>query len=267
MFTMFELLTALTLAVSAVPVAPAPPPAPQVLVWNDEFDGASLDLSKWTMEVNADGGGNHELQYYTDRPENVRLEKGELVLTSRQEHFTGADGQMRRYTSGRIKTEGKFAQKHGRFEARMKLPRGQGMWPAFWMLGADRQKAGWPACGEIDIMENIGKEPALIHGSIHGPGYSGAEGLNAPYAANLDGWHVYAIDWFPNRIDFYMDGVLYATRTPASLPKGGIWAFEHPFFLLLNNAVGGSWPGTPNASTKFPQELRVDYVRVWALTP
>lgn len=261
---MFELLfaAAVTAGTSGAPL-PVPPPGPKVLVWNDEFDGTALDRAKWSVEVNADGGGNQELQYYTDRPENLRVAKGELVITSRQEHFTGPDGQMRRYTSGRIKTKGKFERMHGRFEARMKLPRGQGMWPAFWMLGANIDEVGWPACGEIDIMENIGKEPAMMHGSIHGPGYSGAEGLNASYAAPLDGWHVFAVDWYPNRIDFYMDGVRYATRTPEGLPKGGVWSFEHPFYVILNNAVGGSWPGTPDASTKFPQELRVDYVRVW----
>jgi beta-glucanase (GH16 family) len=149
----------------------------------------------------------------------------------------------------------------------MKLPKGQGMWPAFWMLGADRREVEWPGCGEIDIMENIGREPALVHGSIHGPGYSGGDGLNAPFAHDLEGYHVYAIDWYPNRIDFYMDGIRYATRTPASLPKGGRWVFEHPFYLLINNAVGGTWPGAPDATTRFPQELRVDYVRVWAPAP
>jgi beta-glucanase (GH16 family) len=233
------------------------------LVWHDEFDGPTLDARKWNIQVDGEGGGNQELQYYTARPQNVRVENGELVITSRKERYTGPDG-TREYTSGRINTDGKFARTYGRYEARMKLPRGQGMWPAFWLLGQDRKQHEWPACGEIDIMENIGKEPGTVHGSIHGPGYSGADGLNGPYAASLDGYHVYALDWDKEQIIFYMDGVPYCRRTRASIPKGAPWPFDHPFFIILNNAVGGSWPGSPDDTTEFPQELRVDYVRVWS---
>lgn len=240
---------------------------PLELVWHDEFDGKTLDRSKWTVEVNADGGGNQELQYYVDRPDNLRLDNGDLVITARNQPYTGKDGQTRPYTSGRINSHHHFATRYGRVEARMKLPKGIGMWPAFWMLGDDIDQVGWPASGEIDIMENVGQEPAMIHGSIHGPGYSGPNGLNAPMASSLTGYHVYAVDWSPERIDFYMDGHRYVARTPASLPKGGQWVFEHPFYLIVNLAVGGSWPGSPTAETTFPQELRVDYVRVWEPKP
>ena len=149
----------------------------------------------------------------------------------------------------------------------MKIPYGQGIWPAFWMLGADIGGAGWPACGEIDIMENIGREPRVVHGTIHGPGYSGAGGVGAPYAlasgAFSEAFHVFAVEWEPKRIRWYVDGRLYQTRTPADLPAGSAWVFEHPFFILLSLAVGGRWPGDPDATTAFPQKMYVDYVRVW----
>jgi beta-glucanase (GH16 family) len=148
------------------------------------------------------------------------------------------------------------------------VPSGQGIWPAFWMLGNDIGAVSWPACGEIDIMENIGREPTTVHGTVHGPGYSGAAGIGAAYglpdgAPFADDFHVFAIEWEPQAIRWYVDGALYHTLTPAALPAGARWAFDHPFFMLLNVAVGGNWPGNPDATTVFPQRMLVDYVRVY----
>lgn len=237
------------------------------LTWSDEFDGVALDTSKWVYAEDGRGGGNNELQYYTSRPENVRLEQGRLVITARRETYTGPDG-TRQYTSGRIRTQGKFSQAYGRFEARIRVPYGQGIWPAFWMLGDDISTARWPRCGEIDIMENIGREPSIVHGTIHGPGYSGSNGISAAYsfpggARAADDFHVYAVEWEPEVIRWYVDGALYNTVTPASLPRGTEWVFNHPFHMLLNLAVGGNWPGAPDDSTVFPQTLQVDWVRVY----
>jgi beta-glucanase (GH16 family) len=241
------------------------------LIWSDEFDGpngSAIDGSKWVSETGGGGWGNQELEYYTNRPQNSYQQDGNLVIKVMNEKYTGADGVTRDYTSARLKTLGKFSQTYGRFEARIKIPRGQGIWPAFWMLGDDIDKPGWPACGEIDIMENIGKEPSLVHGTIHGPGYSGADGIGSPYSLAdkkplADDFHVYAVEWEPNAIRFYVDKDLYGTRTPADLPKEAKWVYDHPFFLLLNVAVGGGWPGNPDASSVFPQTMLVDYVRVY----
>ncbi|MFI5184313.1 MAG: glycoside hydrolase family 16 protein, partial [Vicinamibacteria bacterium] len=214
--------------------------------------------------------GNDELEYYTDRPRNASLDgNGHLAILADRERYKGADGRERDYTSARLKTEGLFAQAYGRFESRMKIPYGQGMWPAFWMLGADIETLGWPACGEVDVMENVGFEPAIVHGTFHGPGYSGAGGLGAPYplsggARFSDDFHVFAVEWEPNAVRWYVDGNLYETRTPADLPAGTKWVFDHPFFVILNVAVGGGWPGAPDATTVFPQRMLVDYVRVYS---
>jgi beta-glucanase (GH16 family) len=241
------------------------------LIWSDEFnapDGPPVDSSKWVRESGGNGWGNQELEYYTTRPENAFQQGGNLVIKVLQEKHTGADGVTRDYTSARLKTLGKFSQKYGRFEARIKIPQGQGIWPAFWMLGSDIDKIGWPKGGEIDIMENIGKEPAIVHGTIHGPGYSGDKGIGSPY--NLppdqhfaDDFHLYAVEWESKAIRFYVDDHLYATLTPANLPKGTKWVYNHPFFMLLNVAVGGGWPGNPDGTTVFPQTMLVDYVRVY----
>jgi beta-glucanase (GH16 family) len=241
------------------------------LVWSDEFntpDNSPVDLSKWVSESGGNGWGNQELEYYTTRPDNAFQQGGNLVIKVLQEKYTGADGVARDYTSARLKTLGKFSQKYGRFEARIKIPQGQGIWPAFWMLGDDIGKVGWPKCGEIDTMENIGKEPATVYGTIHGPGYSGDKGMGSPYKLPsdqhfADDFHLYAVEWEPQAIRFYVDDQLYATRTPAELPKGTKWVYNHPFFLLLNVAVGGGWPGNPDATTVFPQTMLVDYVRVY----
>ena len=241
------------------------------LVWSDEFnapDGSPVDTTKWVSESGGNGWGNQELEYYTPRPENAFQQGGNLVIKVLQEKYTGADGVTRDYTSARLKTAGKFSQTYGRFEARIKIPQRQGIWPAFWMLGDDISKIGWPKCGEIDIMENIGKEPATVHGTIHGPGYSGGKGIGSPYKLPsdqhfADDFHVYAVEWEAKAIRFYVDDHLYATRTPADLPQGTKWVYDHPFFMLLNVAVGGGWPGNPDATSVFPQTMLVDYVRVY----
>lgn len=231
-----------------------------VLDWSDEFDGARLDHSRWVEETGGHGFGNNELEFYTARPENVRVVGGNLVIEARKEAWKG-----RQYTSARIKTAGLKERTYGRYEARIRIPRGQGIWPAFWMLGADCEAVGWPRCGEIDIMENIGKEPGIVHGTIHGPGYSGEHGFGAPSSlasgAYADGFHLYAVEWEPGEIRWYRDGILYHTARPDMVK--GAWVFEHPFFVILNLAVGGGWPGKPDASTVFPQQMLVDYVRVY----
>ena len=241
------------------------------LVWSDEFNGrngSGVDTTKWVSEVGGGKWGNQELEYYTNRLQNAYIQAGNLVIKSQQEKYTGADGVTWNYTSARLKTLGKFTQTYGRFEARMKIPFGQGLWPAFWMLGDDIDRVDWPTCGEIDIMENIGKEPSTIYGSIHGPGYIGGTGIGAPYRLPgkqrfSDDFHVFAVEWEPDTIRFYVDKDFYATRTRAELKPGWKWVFDHPFFLLLNVAVGGDWPGNPDTTTVFPQTMLVDYVRVY----
>jgi beta-glucanase (GH16 family) len=171
-----------------------------------------------------------------------------------------------RYTSARLKTKGRFEQTFGRFEARLRVPRGQGIWPAFWMLGADIDRVGWPTCGEIDVMEHIGREPSTAHGTMHGPGYSGANGIGNAVAFDrpvADDFHVFAVEWSVNDLRWFVDGREYFRTTSASLPQSARWVFDHPFFLLLNLAVGGAWPGDPDATSTYPQEMVVDYVRVY----
>jgi len=242
-------------------------------VWNDEFstpDGSSADPTKWTYDLGGKGWGNHELESYTNRPENAHIEKGNLVITAQKETYTAADGITRDHTSARLKTQGLFTQTYGRIEARIKIPAGQGMWPAFWMLGEDIPTVGWPKCGEIDIMENIGKEPDKIHGSLHGPSTAAYTSdltsiLTLPAGQSFaDDFHIYAVEWSPDTARFYVDANLYATFRSSDWPAGGKWVFDHPFFIILNLAVGGDWPGSPDASTKFPQSMFVDYVRVYA---
>ena len=247
-------------------------PEGYTLVWSDEFngkDGSLPDASKWTYDIGGSGWGNHELEYYTNRPENARIEDGKLVITARQETYAGPDGAKFDYTSARLKTQGLFSQAYGRFEARIKLPAGQGMWPAFWMLGENFGSVGWPKCGEIDIMENVGKELGINHGSLHGPSSTNATSdltatITLPAGQKLsDDFHVYAAEWEPGAVRFYLDSNLYATFAAAQWPAGGTWVFDHRFFLILNVAVGGDWPGSPDATTVFPQTMLVDYVRVY----
>jgi len=243
-----------------------------VLLWSDEFDGpagSAPDATKWGYDVGGNGWGNNELESYTSRTQNAYLDgTGNLAIKVINETFTGQDGIRRDYTSARLLTKGKFEQKYGRIEARIRIPFGQGIWPAFWMLGNDIDRAGWPTCGEIDIMENVGREPSVNHGSMHGPGYSGGNPLTGSFTLPSgqhfsDDFHIFAIEWDPNTVRFYVDTTLYETHTPADMPASGTWVYEHPFFILLNVAVGGSFPGNPDSSTTFPQTMLVDYVRVY----
>lgn len=243
------------------------------LIWSDEFNGPNgsmPDPAKWNVVVDGSGFGNRELEYYTDRTRNVHEADGNLVITARKENHAGKDGVPHLYTSGRIETAGRFQMQYGRIEARIKLPKGQGIWPAFWMLGSDFKSAPWPDCGEIDIMENVGFEPSKIHGSLHGPGYSGGNPLSGVYAlpnqARLsDDYHLFALEWEPKEIRFYIDDHLYETQTPSDVPPGKKWVFDHPFFIVLNVAVGGYWPGDPDQTTQFPATMHVDYVRVYRM--
>lgn len=250
-----------------------PPTAGWKKVWSDEFnapDGTPIDAKKWNVEEGGNGWGNKELETYTNRVNNVVQRGGNLEITARREDFTGKDGIAKQYTSARVNTQGKFTQKYGRIEARIKLPDGgQGVWPAFWMLGdTPAEFAKWPEMGELDIMEQIGKEPRTVHGTLHGPGYAADSQLGVPFnlpegKAFWDDWHVFAVEWEPAAIHFYVDGTLYGTETPKDVPSGQKWAFDHPFFVILNVAVGGSWPGAPDATTKLPTTMQVDWVRVW----
>lgn len=243
------------------------------MTWSDEFDGpkgSPADSSKWSLDIGGNGWGNNELETYTSRIANSYVENGRLVIKALKETFTGPDKITRNYTSARLLTKNKFSKTYGRFEARIKVPYGQGIWPAFWMLGDNIDTARWPNCGEIDIMENIGKEPSIAHGTLHGPGYSGERGISAAYTLPSgqkfsDDFHTFAVEWEPNVMRFYVDGLLYKTRTPTDLPPGTTWVFGHPFFIILNVSVGGTWPGNPDATTVFPQQMLVDYVRVYQL--
>lgn len=234
------------------------------LVWSDDFDGiagTSPDNTKWVFDIGAGGWGNSELQNYTNRPSNVQLDgDGKLVITARSEAFGGAY-----FTSARIKTKDLFAQAYGRFEARIKTPHGPGIWPAFWMLGADIDTKPWPRCGEIDIMEQRGQQPSITHGTLHGPGYSGGNSIGKAYALT-DGrfdtdYHIYAVEWGEDYIDFFVDNYLYQRLTPADVT--GEWVYNKPFYLLLNVAVGGNFVGFPTSGTPFPQSMFVDYVKVY----
>jgi beta-glucanase (GH16 family) len=241
------------------------------LIWHDEFDGppgSKPDERKWTPEVGGGGWGNQELEYYTDH--NAYEDgKGHLVIEARLEYPANSScwyGPCR-YTSARLISKGKFALTYGRVEARMQIPSGQGIWPALWMLGQDIDVVGWPGCGEIDIMENIGREPATIHGTIHGPNYAGGGGISWSYSLKKgrfgDRFHRFAMEWDRHQIAFFVDGTVYFTVTRAAVEQRGKWVFDHPFYLLLNVAVGGSFPGDPDSSSTYPQSLLVDYVRVY----
>lgn len=262
------------------------------LEWADEFNGTEGSLpdpSVWIFETgtgpNNDGWGNQELQYYTDRAENAHLDgNGNLVITAIEESFEGSS-----YTSARLITKGTQEFQYGRIEARIKTPFGQGLWPAFWMLGSDIDTNEWPEAGEIDIMELRGQEPRIIAGSIHGPGYSGGDAVTEDFEL-LDGrfdteFHVFAVEWGPNFIDYFVDDRLYQRLSRADVPEAveeeddsfcvpqgsdcieisgeDSWVFDKPFYLLLNVAVGGSYVGSPNDNSRFPQTMVVDYVRVY----
>lgn len=241
-------------------------PAGWELVWQDEFDGPAGQLpdpTYWRFDVGTDWG-NAQLEYDTNRPENVSLDgNGHLAITAREETYGG-----RTYTSGRINTQALFSQVYGRFEARIRLPVGQGIWPAFWLLGSNFETVGWPACGEIDIMEYRGQESRVVHGSLHGPGYSGGSAVTGRHTfsgnAGLDAdFHVFAIEWGRDRIIWMLDDMSFQSFTARDLPSGSRWVFDHPFFVILNVAVGGNFVGPPGTSTTFPQTMLVDWVRVY----
>ncbi len=236
------------------------------LSWSDEFDGTAgqlPDATKWAFDIGtgSNGWGNQELQHYTNRPQNVSLDgNGNLVITALRESYQGSP-----FTSARIKTQNLFVQAYGRFEARLKTPYGQGLWPAFWMLGANNETVTWPQCGEIDIMELRGQKPSIVNGSVHGPGYSGGNAITGSYALRNDrfdvGYHIFAIEWNADTIDYFVDGFLYQRIEKRDLP--GEWVYDHPFFMILNVAVGGNYLGNPTAQTPFPQSMTIDYVRVY----
>ena len=245
------------------------------LVWEDDFEGPLgqlPDQSKWAFNIGT-AWGNNQLEYTTDRPENVSLDgEGNLSITAIREDYLGAS-----YTSARITTQNKFETTYGRFEAKIKMPFGAGIWPAFWMLGAEcvprlnddgsccNGTDGWPQCGEIDIVELRGQEQTKMHGSIHGPGYSGGNPITSIYTlpnSRFDTeYHNFSIEWSEGNIDFFVDGVKY--QGISSEDVSGEWVFDNDFFMILNVAVGGFFAGNPNASTTFPQTMSVDYVRVY----
>ncbi|ACU39141.1 family 16 glycosylhydrolase [Actinosynnema pretiosum subsp. pretiosum] len=239
------------------------------VIWEDNFDGSAgqrVNSSKWNTETGDNFGNNREHQYYTDSAGNAALDgSGNLVITAKKENPANYNCWYGRcqYTSARINTSGKFTTTYGKVEARMKLPRGKGIWPAFWMLGQDIGSNPWPNSGEIDIMEFLGHEQNKVYGTIHGPGYSGAGGVGGSYTGPnfADGFHTFAVEWAPNSIKWLVDGNVFFQTTPASV-NGNRWVFDKPFFVILNLAVGGEWPGYPDASTQFPQQMLVDYVRV-----
>ncbi|MFN0099665.1 MAG: family 16 glycosylhydrolase [Gemmatimonadaceae bacterium] len=237
------------------------------LVWEDEFNGPANALpadSNWTFDIGTDWG-NAQLEYDTNRPENVSLDgAGNLRIVARQEPWLG-----RNYTSGRIKTKVKQEFQYGRFEARIRQPTGRGLWPAFWMLGSNIDVVGWPQTGEIDVMEYRGQEPTITHGSIHGPGYSGGNAITRRYfipSGRLDtAFHVYSAEWSANQIRFYVDDQVFHVVNKGE--QTGAWVFDQPFFILLNLAVGGGFVGAPDGSTTFPQTMLIDYVRVYQKAP
>lgn len=235
------------------------------LKWADEFDGPAGTLpsaTRWRFDVGT-GWGNNQLEYDTARPENVSLDgEGHLAITARREPYQGQP-----YTSGRINTSQLFEQARGRFEARIRLPSGRGIWPAFWLLGANFTQVGWPGCGEIDIMEFRGQEPSLVHGSLHGPGYSGARALTGGFVLADgrfdDDFHIFAVEWDEDHIAWFVDDIRYQEFAPADVPSIGRWVFDHPFFIILNVAVGGNFVGPPDSTTVFPTSMLVDWVRVY----
>lgn len=261
----------LLLAVAQGPTASA---ATGGLTWADEFSGpagSKPSSAKWRYDIGGSGWGNGELQYYTDSARNASLDgSGHLVITARKEGSSLAChyGPCR-YTSARLLTADRFTQKYGRFTARIKIPGEQGVWPAFWMLNSNLfSGVPWPNGGEIDVFENIGKEPSTIWGSLHGPGYSGADALHASYTLPSgqrfsSDYHVFTVDWAPDAIVWSVDGVAYQRRTPADTGLDR-WVVDDPFFLILNLAIGGYWPGAPDSTSAFPKQMLVDYVRVYA---
>jgi beta-glucanase (GH16 family) len=239
------------------------------LAWKDEFNGprgARPNPRKWRFDTGY-GWGDRELQSYTSRPRNASLDgRGHLVITARREHYTGADHRPASYTSARINSQAKFEFAYGHVDARIRVPAGRGLHPVFWALGSNLDKVGWPAAGEIDVMEVFGGDPFTVHGTLHGPrsgdGKYAVVATRRTRARLSKGFHVYGVSWRPGRIAFRLDGEVYAVRTPSDLPSASRWRFDHPFFLLLNVGVGPRWLGRPDATTPWPARMVVDWVRV-----
>lgn len=225
------------------------------LVWSDEFDGTELDLTKWNFDLGAGGWGNAEPQYYTANDNNIDVDTGYLRITAINEDFGGAE-----YTSSRIKTKGLYEVQYGKIEARIKIPKGQGLWPAFWMLGSNIDEVSWPQCGEIDIMEHINNS-FYIHGTYHYNNF-GHTYFGQDKAADVEEFQVYSIEWDASKIRWYLNDILYFTANIED-GIGSTEEFHEPFFILLNMATGGNWPGYPDESTVFPASMFVDYVRVY----
>lgn len=273
-YVVLFVLTLLSLVgCSVLTAAPTPIPTPMPtttpewivdgweLVWQDEFDDPTINSDYWTHEIGGHGWGNGEAQYYSDTPKNSFIEDGFLIIQALKENV-----HAKRFTSARLTTQDKVEVEYGRIEARIQIPTGQGIWPAFWMLGDDLDSVGWPYAGEIDIMENIGSEPSVIHGTVHGPLYSGADGVGAAKrlsggARYTDDFHIFAIEWEEDEIRWYMDDQMYSKLTPTAVP--GEWVYDHPFFIIINVAVGGAWPGYPDDTTTFPQTMKIDYIRIY----
>jgi beta-glucanase (GH16 family) len=270
-FSRLVVITAMAVVTAPVVANPASGASDigiQATTFADEFNGpagSAVDGAKWRFETGNNNGNNHEYQYYTNRTQNASMDgQGHLVITARRENPGNYNCWYGRcqYTSARMNTSGKFSQTYGHFEIRMKMSQGQGMWPAFWMMGTTG--GGWPNNGEIDVMENIGREPNTVHGTIHGPGYSGAGGIGAAYNGPrfADGFHTFRLDWAPNSLVWSVDGNVFQRRSPADL-NGRQWVYNNrPFYLILNLAVGGDWPGAPSGSTPMPNTIVIDYVRV-----
>lgn len=232
-------------------------------VWSDEFDGDALNLNDWTHELGNSGWGNNEWQYYTDRTENAYLSDGVLTIEAKKENYEGAS-----YTSARLITKDKKTFFHGRVDVRAILPEGQGIWPAIWMLGNDISTVGWPACGEIDIMELVGHEPSTVHGTAHwgpqGQTFSHYKGEGYPLQDGTkfsENYHVFSIIWESGKIEWYVDDNKFFTLTTTDV--NGVYPFDDEFFFIMNIAVGGNWPGYPDETTVFPQKMIVDYIRVF----
>ncbi len=225
------------------------------LVWNDEFSGTMIDLTKWEYEVNGDGGGNNELQYYTSRPSNSYIESGSLIIQALKENYLGKE-----YTSARIRTLNKGDWTYGRFEFRAKLPYGKGLWPAIWMLPSEWEYGGWPTSGEIDIMELLGQEPYKVYGTIHygtlANHQQSGSSYHLPTSTFFADYHTFTLEWDSTGMSWYVDGNKYYTVLYGK-------PFDKRFHMLLNVAVGGNWPGNPDNTTTFPQKMFIDYVRVY----
>jgi beta-glucanase (GH16 family) len=238
------------------------------IVWQDEFDKDSLDLSKWSRETGGHGWGNNELQFYTDSDTNSYVENGNLILKAQVvPQGIGSSKGLRYYSSARLRTYGKGDWKYGRIEVKAKVASGQGIWPAIWMLPTDWLFGGWPSSGEIDIMEHVGYDLGVVHGSVHTEAYNhkiNTQRSSARKIANVDTeFHVYSIIWDKDKISFFIDDVQYFLFENDQQGNYKTWPFDQRFHLLINIAVGGDWPGNPDNSTNFPRKMLVDYVRVY----